>query len=158
MNSCMKKYEIVWIFSRGYLDPIYKRSMKWLMNTIFLLWICMKQYETVWKTMNLILSNFCYVHCASEIHCEVGNLVLTILAHPRSDCDILLALVMDRCPATAYESVAFIQCNWNCRVSFQWFPAEIGCINVTNNTSSCFRPPQNSAIGCFFFVWQLTQT
>ncbi len=47
--------------------------------------------------MNFILS---YLLCAIEFHCDVDNLVLTILAHPRSDCHILLALsrVMDPLP------------------------------------------------------------
>ena len=39
-----------------------------------------------------------FLLCASEFHCEVDNCVLTILAHPCSDCHILLALVMDPLP------------------------------------------------------------
>ncbi len=36
--------------------------------------------------------------CASEFHCDVDKLVLTILVHLSSDCHILLALVMDPLP------------------------------------------------------------
>ncbi len=71
----------------------------------------MKKYEMIDKkhifVMNLyekVLYNMknylilCYLLCASEFHCDVDNLVWTILAHPSSDCHILLALEMDPLP------------------------------------------------------------
>ena len=58
----------------------------------------MNLYETVRKSMKNYEFDFFNLLCASDFHYEVDNLVLTILAHPRSDGHILLALLMDPLP------------------------------------------------------------